>query len=229
MARSLLMTPHHARPASAWTIIIPVKDTSVAKTRLRRFDQTVRATLAEAFALDSATAALRCPFVRRVVAVTNDEPVGRALASVGVEIIPDTPSDGLNRALTHGVDVVRRTDLSAAVAVMSGDLPALRAEDLSAAFETAEGLPRWFVADAAGIGTTLLAAGPGACLSPAFGADSREQHRKGGSVDLPSDKLARLRRDVDTEDDLRDAALLGLGSFTMAALARLDGAADFQT
>ncbi|MDX6308791.1 MAG: 2-phospho-L-lactate/phosphoenolpyruvate guanylyltransferase [Nocardioidaceae bacterium] len=222
------MTPHHARPVPAWTIIIPVKNTSVAKTRLRRFDQTVRATLAQAFALDSATAALGCPLVRQVVAVTNDEPAGRALVSVGVEIIADTPDDGLNRALVHGVDVVRRNDPSAAVAAMSGDLPALRAEDLSAAFDAAVGVPRWFVADATGTGTTLLAAGTGARLRPAFGADSREQHRKGGAVDLASGDLARLRRDVDTEDDLRDAALLGLGPFTMAALARLDGAADFQ-
>ena len=220
------MTPQPNPPAPAWTIIIPVKNTAVAKTRLSGYDQPTRAMLALAFALDSATAALGCPVVRRVVAVTSDHAASRALADIGVEIVPDLPDAGLNAALVHGARVVRRREPSAAVAAMSGDLPALRSDVLTLAIAAAAGLPSWFVADAEGVGTTMLAAGPGARLSPAFGVDSRARHRDLGAVDLAAGGLGRLRRDVDLADHLREAVRLGVGSHTTAALAEIHAAAS---
>ncbi len=220
------MTPQPNPPAPAWTIIIPVKNTAVAKTRLSGFDQPARALLALAFALDSATAALGCPAVRRVVAVTSDHAAGQALANIGVQIIPDVPDAGLNAALVHGVTLVRLRQPLAAVAAMSGDLPTLRSDVLGLAFAAAAGLSSWFVADADGVGTTMLAAGPGALLSPAFGVDSRARHRDLGAVDLAAGGLDRLRRDVDLEDHLREAVRLGVGSHTTAALAEIHAAAS---
>lgn len=218
------MTPDHARPDAAWTIIIPVKDTRVAKTRLTRFSQPARAALALAFALDSATAARDCPTVRQVVAVTNDEEAGRALETVGVRVIADVPDAGLNPALAHGVATVRRGDPGASVAAMSADLPALRPADLDAAFEAADGAAFWFVADADGLGTTLLAAGPRTELSPAFGLMSRDRHGRLGAFEILGLELAHLRRDVDTEDHLREALRLGVGRHTSTALADLEAA-----
>lgn len=219
------MTPHHA---ASWTIIIPVKDTGLAKTRLTPFSQPRRAALALAFVLDAASAALQCPQVARVVAVTNDGAAGRALSLLGVEVFTDEPAAGLNPAIAYGVRRVRAGAPMSAVAAMCGDLPALQPMDLTTAFATAGASERWFVADAAGVGSTMSAAGPGVALTPAFGVASRERHRGLGIVDLvtdaSADPLAGLRRDVDTLDDLSDARRLGVGRHTRAALVHIDAA-----
>lgn len=234
------MTPHHTRVASApsnapaglgsavWTLIIPVKDTGLAKTRLTPFSQPDRAALALAFVLDAASAALRCPSVRRVVAVTNDRAVGRALSGIGVDVLADEPAAGLNPAVAFGMRTVRAHDSGARVAVMCGDLPALQAGDLSEVFLLASALPCWVVADAAGVGTTMLGGTARTDLRPAFGPASRARHLDLGAVDLaagaPGGALSGLRRDVDTLDDLSQARLLGLGSYTRAALVDIDAA-----
>jgi 2-phospho-L-lactate guanylyltransferase len=104
---------------------------------------------------------------------------------------------------------------------MSGDLPALRSEDLEAAFAAGSGHARWFVADADGTGTTLLAASGGTLLFPAFGPGSRAAHTRSGAVDLMEPALLHLRRDVDTEEHLWEAMRLGVGRHTQAVLAEL--------
>lgn len=216
------MTPHDTGLVAAWNIIIPVKDTGLAKTRLAPFSQPHRAVLALAFVLDAATAARRCPAVRQVIAVTGDRAAVRALTAIGVEVVPDEPDAGLNAAVAHGAAVARECDPRSGIAALCGDLPALRAPDLARAFALAADLPHWFVADAEGTGTTMLAAVPGAELRPAFGPGSRDRHRGLGAVDVQTDgatgSLARLRRDVDTLDDLSDARRLGVGTYTSAAL-----------
>jgi 2-phospho-L-lactate/phosphoenolpyruvate guanylyltransferase len=222
MAGSTLMTLDQSRPDDAWTIIIPVKDTRFAKTRLSPFSQPVRAALALAFALDATTAALTCPAVRAVLAVTNDDAAARELERVGAQVVSDTPNAGLNAALRHGAAHVRRHDPGLAVAAMSGDLPAVRTVDLTAAFAAAAALPRWFVADADGIGTTLLAVKGAQPLAPSFGPRSRHEHRLSGATDLELADLERLRRDVDTVEHLWQAVRLGVGLHTARALAHLD-------
>ena len=67
------------------------------------------------------------------------------------------------------------------------------------------------MADAAGDGTTLYTAAPGAAFRPAFGLASRSRHAAGGAAELDLDGVPGLRRDVDTPADLRDAVALGLG------------------
>ena len=78
---------------------------------------------------------------------------------------------------------------------------------------------RGFVADAEGVGTTLLAAAPGTPLQPRFGADSARAHRDSGAVALPAP--AALRRDVDTPADLREALRLGVGPRTRDVVSRV--------
>lgn len=226
------MTPHHKvhrnEQSAVWTIIIPVKDTGLAKSRLAPFSQPDRAILALAFVLDAATAAMECVEVRRVVAVTNDGAAARALRFAGVDVVADEPAAGLNAAVRHGFRLTRDTDPGAAVAALCGDLPALQPADLSTAFAVAASSQRWFVADAAGVGTTMLAAAPYVVAEPAFGPASRSRHRSLGNADiaagLADDRLARLRRDVDTLADLADARGLGVGAHTRAALSDIDAA-----
>lgn len=211
---------------SAWTLILPVKQTAIAKSRLHDLPGLVRQRLALAFAQDAVSAAMKCPEVRRVVVVTND-PGWRQLADLGAEIVADLPDAGLNPALEHAAGLVRRRDPGAAVAAMSADLPAVRAADLSAAFNLAPAA-RWFVSDRSGEGTTLLAAAAPAGLAPSFGTSSRAVHRASGAEEVDDGRLERLRLDVDTSIDLELAVGLGVGAFTAAALAanRLPGALD---
>jgi 2-phospho-L-lactate guanylyltransferase len=89
------------------------------------------------------------------------------------------------------------------------------------ALRAAASWPEAFVPDVQGTGTTLYTAGPGITFRPAFGPDSRLRHAAHGAAELLLPGIAGLRRDVDTGDDLRAAARLGLGARTSAVAAEL--------
>jgi 2-phospho-L-lactate guanylyltransferase len=97
----------------------------------------------------------------------------------------------------------------------------MRPSDLAEGLDacTAEllaGAVRAVVPDAAGDGTVLMAATHPAALHPSYGPGSGTRHAVGGVLlDLPNE---RLRRDVDTPDDLAVVAELGVGPATAAAL-----------
>lgn len=219
MARFPVMGSNSSDQCS-WTVLIPVKQTTLAKSRLATTAPSVRQQLARAFALDTAAAALGCPHVRRVVVVTND-PQTSELESLGAHVLDDQPDAGLNSALTYAAQQVRRSEPAVKLAALSADLPALRPEDLSLAFDAARGAAGWFVADTQGVGTTMLATTTVTTWLPSFGPTSRATHRAIGYREIAVPGLARLRRDVDTEIDLRDAELLGVGRHTQAVLAAL--------
>jgi 2-phospho-L-lactate/phosphoenolpyruvate guanylyltransferase len=202
-----------------WSVVIPVKRLPLAKSRLDDGTRPHRAhrELALALALDTAAAALACPAVARVVAVTDDELAAARLVALGAQVVPDQPDRGLNPALDYGAGRAARFGPADGVAAVSADLAALRPGELAAALAAAAGHRRAFVADAAGSGTTLLAARPGAALDPRFGIRSRAAHRASGAVELDGD-WPSLRRDIDTAADLAAAARLGLGPATAAAL-----------
>jgi 2-phospho-L-lactate guanylyltransferase len=181
----------------------------------------VRPGLALAFALDTVAAALSCTTVRSVSVVTDDALASAELSALGARIVPDAPAAGLNAALTHGTQIVRSGSPEASVATLNADLPALRSAELELVLAAASAADRAFLADAAGIGTTLLTAAPGINLAPAFGGASRARHRGSGAQEIPLDNVDSVRRDVDTADDLRVALLLGVGSRTAAATADL--------
>lgn len=205
-----------------WTLVVPLKPLARAKSRLSdAADDAVRPGLALAFAQDTVAAALACPAVRDVAVVTDDDLAGRELAALGAQIVPDTPGAGLNAALAHAEAVVRSSPPEQPVAALNADLPALRPAELARVLDAAAEFPRAFLADAAALGTTLLAASPGAPLLPAFGVGSRARHRASGAVELPLDAVDSVRQDVDTGDDLRAALALGVGPRTAAAAARL--------
>lgn len=117
-----------------------------------------------------------------------------------------------------------------AVAVLLGDLPAMRAGDLDAALVAAARHPIAFVPDAEGTGTTLATARAGVAFAPHFGADSAARHTAAGFADLarehPTAVAAGLRRDVDTAAELRDAVALGVGPHTTEVVRTLAGLAD---
>ncbi|MFJ5639546.1 2-phospho-L-lactate guanylyltransferase [Streptomyces sp. NPDC093223] len=205
-----------------WTLVIPLKPLARAKSRLAdTATDGLRPGLALAFAQDTVAAALACQAVKDVAVVTDDAVAGRELAALGARIVPDTPQSGLNAALRHGAAVVRVSRPESAVAALNADLPALRPLELSRVLDAAAEFPRAFLADAAAVGTTLLAAAPGSELAPVFGPDSRARHAASGAVELRPAGVESVRQDVDTGADLRTALALGVGPRTAAAAARL--------
>ncbi len=197
-----------------FAVLVPVKTLTRAKSRLSHAIPAERGDLMRAFAEDALDAVLRSPSADRVYVVT-DEP---GFERDGIERLPDEGDGDLNRALTHASLRARLAAPDVGVAALCADLPCLLTEDLDAALGS--GLsPRWFVADAAGTGTSLLVAGPGVDLDPHFGSGSARRHEESGAVPVRAD-LPTLRRDVDTDDDLAAARALGVGVHTAEVLAR---------
>jgi 2-phospho-L-lactate/phosphoenolpyruvate guanylyltransferase len=200
----------------SWSVVVPAKRLLHAKTRLRPLAAEPGAAHHDALVLallaDTVAAAVACPAVAEVVVVTDDPDAAAVVRRLGARIVADEPDEGLNPALEHGA----RSATEAAVAALSSDLPALRPEELAAALRAAEAVPRGFVADAPGTGTTLLTA-VGTPLRPRFGPGSARAHQDDGALALHGD-WPGLLRDVDTAEDLRAALALGVGPRTAALL-----------
>jgi 2-phospho-L-lactate/phosphoenolpyruvate guanylyltransferase len=205
----------------SWSLVIPVKVLALAKSRLTGLAGPHRAELALAMAADTVAAAAACAAVDSVIVVTDDGTAAAALSGLGALVLPDGPGDGLNPALAFGAAYSDEQWPGRGRAGMAADLPALGPAELGRALAQAAKVPEAFVADAAGTGTTLYTAGPGAAFCPRFGPGSYAAHLSAGAVELQLPGLDGLRRDVDTVADLRAAARIGLGPRTSAAAAAL--------
>ena len=207
---------------------MPVKPQQAAtppKSRLVAPPGTDHLALALAFALDTISAAAQAVGADRVYAVTAGGRARAAIAGLGVQLVDD-PGGGLDAAVRHGVTVARREHPQAGVAVLLGDLPALRPAELVLALASAGRHRRAVVPDHTGNGTVLLTAradapatGPaGLVVHPRFGPDSAQRHTAAGHTRLELDSPG-LRSDVDDRQGLLAALALGVGPHTRAALA----------
>lgn len=210
------------RRGARWSLIVPVKHLGRAKSRLARTAGPHRAELALAFACDTVAAALECPTVERVLAVTDDPCAGAALQSLGAHVVADEPGTGLNPALEHGETAAGPLGPGTGLCALSADLPALRPTELAVVLGAAQRYGRSFLADSPGTGTTLLAATAGSRLCPAFEGASRARHLRSGARELLMAGVGSVRRDVDTPQDLRAARELGVGPHTGQLLERLE-------
>jgi 2-phospho-L-lactate/phosphoenolpyruvate guanylyltransferase len=196
-----------------WTVLVPAKTLPAAKSRLLSVSPHLRAhhELVRAIRQDTADAAAAAQGVARVLLLVDR---GAAQDDAIVQSAP-----GLNNAVVEAAAHATRNWPADGVAVLMGDLPALRPDELAAALSLASVHPCAFVADWHGTGTTMLTARPGAQIQPEFGANSAVRHARNAAA---LDAGAGLRHDVDTADDLRAAAALGLGPATTAALRDAD-------
>jgi 2-phospho-L-lactate/phosphoenolpyruvate guanylyltransferase len=206
-----------SQAALAWSLVIPVKVLAQAKSRLTGLPGGRRSELALAMAADTVAAAVRAEPVAAVLVITDDPDVSAMVSGLGATVLADSPAAGLNEALSRGAAYAAARWPERGRAGLAGDLPALQPEDLAAALATAGGLGVAFVPDADGTGTTLYAAVPGAMFRPQFGVESRRRHLASGAAEITGAR--GLRRDVDTLDDLGQAAEIGLGPRTSALLA----------
>lgn len=171
-----------------WTVVIPVKGTVSAKSRLGASPE-----LALAIALDSVDAAVAAA---RVLVVTSAS-MASSFEALGARVITDADA-GLTAAVAQGIAAAG----DGAVAVLLGDLPALQPQELAAALELALQHPLAFVPDADDDGTVLITALRAADHRPAFGVHSRAAHLDAGYVELGIPLDSGLRRDVDTAQQL---------------------------
>lgn len=173
----------------SWTLVVPVKGTEGAKSRLG-------ASTDQALAIALDTVEVACS-VAPVVVVTVPA-VSAAFRALGASVVDD-PGTGLVGAVRLGIC----RSGGGPVACLQGDLPALRADELSRALDAASAFSGAFVPDRVGTGTVLIAASHAGSHSPAFGSNSARAHAAAGYVRLNLDDINGLRSDVDSIEDLR--------------------------
>ena len=207
-----------APPLLPWTIVVPFKGGTAAKSRLggaSGLEPELRHRLALAFLLDTVSAVNAVDDVGCVVVVSSDPRI--AVALPGVALVED-PGKGLNAAAASGIEWARAWDAHSPVAVLTGDLPCLHPHDLAAALRLARGIPLCVVPDREGSGTTMISALPGTPITPNFGIDSCRLHRLAGHSVLPVPTNSTIRQDVDTTADLLRALQRGAGVSTELAV-----------
>ncbi len=200
---------------TGWIVVVPVRRGLDAKTRLG--SRPDRPKLADAFVRDALEAVLATPSVAAVVVVSDDPAVGAELGLDESIVIVEQHRAGLNAGVEEAVAAASDRWPELGRAVLLGDVPALTSDALDAALRQAAGVLLGVVPDAEGTGTVLLTAAAARRLVPLFGPGSAARHIASGHVVLPADP--RLRRDVDTADDLAEAVALGVGRHTTALLA----------
>ncbi|SDU85789.1 2-phospho-L-lactate guanylyltransferase [Microlunatus sagamiharensis] len=226
-----MTTPPHAGPTAPGPTpgpdgdvgaVVALKAGEHVKSRLAPIPQPLRRRLAWTMALDTLAALVDA--VATVCVVSDQPSLQDRLSRAGlgtVQVVPEGRPAGMNEALRLGADHLRRSDVPRVLAVV-GDLPALRPTSVRTVVAGAAAYERAYVADATGVGTTMLLATAGVGLGPRFQGRSAAAHHHSGAVALTDERLGatvpHARRDVDTEVDLADAAGLGLGPATRALL-----------
>jgi 2-phospho-L-lactate/phosphoenolpyruvate guanylyltransferase len=204
-------------PTPVAAAVIALKPTAHAKSRLALPDA-LRRRLAWTMALDTLSALSRA---LPQVLVVSDQPALEAKLrreEIAADVVSDSGHVGINSALSHGAMTLRHAGFTTVMACV-GDLPALRPESVLLVLAASRAHQRSFVADASGIGTTILVAHD-VELAPQFQGRSAAAHYASGAVSLSEEAfgspIADARRDVDTEADLAAAIGLGVGQATQA-------------
>lgn len=209
-----------------WAAVVPVKGGPLAKSRLH-LPRAARAALADAFARDTVAALRAAVPGMPVLVVTSDAAVRAWVPVAGAELVLD-PGLGLDAAVAAGCRAAAGLG-ARRVAVVLGDHPALRPQEVRSALEVAARHPSCVVPDADGEGTalltltlsphTVLPRTAGGEVRTAFGPGSADAHERLDYTRLDLD-LPGLRVDVDDAASLAAAAGFGLGPHTLDTLAR---------
>jgi len=208
------------------TAIVPVKRFGAAKSRLAGTAAAdLRPQLARGMLADVLAALAASSELERLIVVSGERAAQEAAREAGAEWLGDPDDRGHSQAAARGVAAARASG-SHCVALLPGDCPLLRAEELDRALAEMDEGVAGVVPDRHGSGTNGLLLSPPDAIEPSFGPGSRERHldlaRAAGVeprvVDVPS-----LALDLDTAEDLRElsrrlGADPGLAPATAAAL-----------
>src|SRR5262249_17026704 len=138
-----------------WSAVIPVKVLALAKSRLAGLADADREALARAMGADTVSAAVGSTAIAAVTVVSDDPDVKAVAEAAGAGVIADLPGADLNQALMAGARHAAARWPDRGLAALTADLPALCADELTAAPALPAGFDQAFVAAAAGSGTTL--------------------------------------------------------------------------
>ena len=202
-----------------YVALVPVKPPALGKSRMVGLAGADRQAMAAAFALDTVAACMSSTAIAQVLVATDDASFSVELAALGAVTIPDGVAMDLNGTLRQSAAEARRRWPGLVPVALTADLPAVRPGDLDEALGEVTPGEAAYVADAAGLGTTLYTAAYDA-FDPRFGPGSALAHDATGARPIRA-ALPRLRRDVDDVDDLQDALALGVGRRTAERAASL--------
>ena len=141
-----------------YVALVPVKPPALGKSRLVGLADDDASRLAAAFALDTVAACLCGAAIAEVLVATDDAAFSVELAALGAVTIPDGVAMDLNGTLRQSAAEARRRWPDLVPVALTGDLPALRAEDLDEALGAVAPGEAAYVADSDGLGTTLYTA-----------------------------------------------------------------------
>lgn len=208
---------------AGWTVVVPQKDLRLAKSRMALGEEDRRDIVVAMF-VDTLDAIAACDLVDQVIVVCDSADDALALRRPGVIIQVNDASDGLNASIEKGASLARELLPETLLAVLPTDLPGIRPEELFRALALAADHDRAFIADAAGSGTTLLTAGTGFELRPAYGPSSRARHTLIGCAEIGrNNDLESLRDDVDDIEALRRVIASDRARQTRRTIAALRG------
>ena len=188
-----------------------LKPAEVSKSRLNALPVPLRQRLARCMALDTLSALATA--TDQLVVVSDDPTIAERLhrAKIDAEVLAEPEPGGMNEALHLGDQRLRDHGCTRVLAAV-GDLPAATTEAVGRLLDSSTHLPRAFVADHSGYGTTMLIGAAGK-LDPRFQGASAQAHRMSGAVPVV-DPDPRLTSDVDAVEDLEAVIALGVGPHT---------------
>ncbi|GGM62437.1 2-phospho-L-lactate guanylyltransferase [Microbacterium saperdae] len=200
--------------APAWTIIIPLKDFRVAKSRLLGVG---RPRLARAMAADTLRAVAACRSVEEIVVVASNVESVSPLLPRKARVVAEGAPGGVNKAIAIGRSSTSRRRRRAALV---GDLPFLTPEDLAEALVQAAECRAGVVPDKEGTGTTMVTWNAEVEIMTHFGRGSFHRHTDAGYAPLLLRNTSGVRWDVDVREDLAPA-LPAEGTETLRVIASL--------
>ena len=205
--------------------LVPVKELTQAKERLAPLlSSDERQALAAAMLGDVLSALEQVPRLDRIAIVTRDAHAMSLSEERGFELVDEGSGEGLTEAVEVAVQVCMERGASS-LAVIPGDIPLLRPEDIDRVIEQGTDhevviVPSW---DSRGTNTVLLR--PPDVLGLRFGSWSFFPHVKQAKRAGLSYKVLRLPRigsDVDTPEDLVRLIPRARGTHTYAALEEME-------
>ena len=204
--------------------LVPVKDLTQAKERLSPLLSPAERYALAAAMLDDVLGALRQTSALERIALVTRDPHALALAAQwGFEVVEEEPGGDLTAAVESGVKVCRERGASS-LAVIPGDIPLLRAEDVDCVLGHGEQygvviVPSW---DSRGTNTILLR--PPDALQLRFGSRSFFPHvnqAKEAGLSYKVVRLTRVALDIDTPEDLARLAPQAIGTRSYAVLEKM--------
>ncbi|MDX6227310.1 MAG: 2-phospho-L-lactate/phosphoenolpyruvate guanylyltransferase [Frankiales bacterium] len=213
------LQPHEVR----WALLVPLKAPVAAKSRLTLASALLRTELVLAMAADVTAVALSCPRVALVLVVAESSEGLEPLQRMGATVVVDPSGQGLNGSLRYAAGLAAARDHTYGIASLVADVAGVTVDQLTRALDASASAGTAFVPDAAGRGTTFVAARQWGSFLPEYGLHSRRLHVEAGFTELVLSDATGLRLDVDTIADLAAVSAVGPGPRTRSVLARIDG------